>query len=129
MEKTMKQFLIVAILFYSGLSLAEEKKNDWQSTSLTDELIKKIQQAQLHYKECVITEMQKPDYSEQKSKTATEEIIKHCEPTLAKMREVYIEEKVPEVIADRHLKKMRIQTTRKLLQELMYREAAKAAGQ
>ncbi|NOQ36370.1 MAG: hypothetical protein GQ569_10835 [Methylococcaceae bacterium] len=125
----MKQFLIAAILLYSGISMAADSKNEWQATSLTEELIKKIQQSQLHYKECVIAEMQKPAYNELKSKSATEEIIKQCEPALGKMREVYLEEKVPEIIADRHLKKMRIQTTRKLLKELMFKEAAKAAGQ
>ena len=129
----MKQFLMVTILLYSGLLFAADKKtenkNEWQSTVLTEELIKKIQLAQRHYKECVIKEMQKPSYSEQESRQATEAIIKQCEPELAKMRKVYINEKVPEIIADRHLKKIRIQITRKLLKELMFKEASKKAGQ
>ncbi len=126
----MKQFLIAAILFYSGAALsADDKKNEWQGTTLTEEVIKKIQQSQHHYKECVVQEMQKPAYGEKGSKEATNEIIKTCEPELAKMRKVYTDEKVPGVVADRHLKKMRIQTTRKLLKEMMFREAAKKAGQ
>lgn len=125
----MKQFLILTLFFYSGLSLAAESKEEWQGTTLTEEVIQKIQQSQHHYKECVVKEMQKPDYSQQHSKEATGTIIKQCEPELAKMRQVYLDEKVPEVIADRHLKKLRIQTTRKLLQELMFMEAARQAGQ
>jgi hypothetical protein len=129
----MKQFLMVTILLYSGLLFAADKKtdnkNEWQGTVLTEELIKKIQLAQRHYKECVINEMQKPDYSKQESRQATEAIIKQCESELAKMRKVYIDAKVPEIIADRHLKKMRIQITRRVLKELMFQDAAKKAGQ
>ena len=125
----MKQFLIAALLFYSTLSLADASKNEWKATSLTEELIKKIQKAQLNYKECVIAEMQKPAYSKQTSKTATGDIIKQCEPALGKMREVYLKEKVPEIIADRHLKKMRIDITRRVLKQLMFAEAANRAGQ
>ena len=128
----MKQFLMVTILLYSGLLFAADKKtdnkNEWQGTVLTEELIKKIQLAQRHYKECVINEMQKPSYDKQESRQATESIIKQCESTLAKMREVYINAKVPEIIADRHLKKMRIQITRRVLKELMFQDAAKKAG-
>ena len=52
--------------------------------------------------------------------------MKQCENVLAKMREVYIAEKVPEVIADRHLKQMRLQTTRLVLQDMMFNEAARS---
>jgi len=44
------------------------------------------------------------------------------------MRTVYLDAGVPGVVADRHLKKLRIQTTRNMLQELMYIEAARKAG-
>jgi hypothetical protein len=47
---------------------------------------------------------------------------------LAEIRKVYTDAEVPGVVADRHLKKMRIQVTRNLLQELMYAEAAKKSG-
>jgi hypothetical protein len=42
------------------------------------------------------------------------------------MRDVYITEKVPEIIADRHLKQMRLQTTRLVLQDMMFNEAARS---
>jgi len=73
--------------------------------------------------------MQKPEYQTKESRVSTEAIIKHCEPGLAKMREIYIAEKVPEVIADRHLKQMRIQTTRTALQGMMFSEAARKSSQ
>lgn len=126
----MKQFLIIALLFCSGATFAKEKESEseWNSSSISEEVIKKIQQAQYHYKACVVEEMQKPVYSQQESRRATEAIIKKCEPTLSKMRSEYLEVKVPEVIADRHLRKIRIQTTRKLLQEMMFQEAARKSG-
>ena len=55
-----------------------------------------------------------------------EPIVKQCENGLAKMRDVYIAEKIPEIIADRHLKQMRLQTTRLVLQDMMYSEAARS---
>lgn len=135
----MKQFLLIAALFYSGLSFAgavapapapaAPAAEEWSGTTLTDALIEKIQAASYEYKTCAATEMQKPAYATVDVRQATESVIKQCEPVLAKMREAYLSEKVPAVIADRQLKKMRIQTTRNLLAELMFRDAARKAGQ
>ncbi len=41
------------------------------------------------------------------------------------MRQVYLEVKVPGVIADRHLKKMRIDITRRVLKQMMFANAAR----
>jgi len=73
--------------------------------------------------------MKNPDFAKLESRNATDAVIKQCEPTLAEMRKVYTDAEVPGIVADRHLKKMRIQVTRNVLQELMYVEAAKKAGQ
>ena len=123
-----KKIIVVSLLMYSGFTFAVESKSVWNATSLTPEVIKKIQLSQINYKKCVIKEMKKPGYQKIDSRQATGRIIKQCEPILGKMRTVYREVKVPGIIADRHLKKMRIQTTRKLLQELIFREASKKAG-
>jgi hypothetical protein len=134
----MKQFLIIAILLYSGLSLAESTasvapapaaEEEWNGSSLSDALIAKVQAASYEYKTCAATEMQKPDYANMDVRKATEAVIKQCELVLAKMRDAYLSEKVPTVIIDRQLKTMRIQTTRNVLAELMFRDAAKKAGQ
>ena len=102
-------------------------KEEWENTTISDETIAKIQQAKYNYKKCASDEMQKTDYQKQESRSATEAVIKACEPILGKMREVYLEENVPEVIADRHLKQLRIQITRDVLQNLMYAEAARSS--
>jgi hypothetical protein len=127
----MKQFLIIAVLFYSGLLVAAEPGSaaEWNDTTLNDALIAKIQAASYEYKTCAATEMQKPAYATMDVRQATDSVIKQCEAVLAKMRDAYLSEKVPAVIADRQLKKMRIQTTRNVLTELMFRDAAKKAGQ
>lgn len=124
----MKYPLFVALALAAGLAAAEEAKDEWNETTLKDETIQKIQQAQFTYKKCVVDTMQKPEYAKLESRNATDAIIRLCEPTLAEMRKVYSDAAVPGVIADRHLKKLRIQVTRNLLQELMYAEAAKKAG-
>jgi hypothetical protein len=124
----MKHYLFLVLMAFSSWTMAEEAKEEWNETSLTDETIQKIQQAQFSYKKCVMDAMGKPDYAKLESRNATDVVIKECEPVLADMRKVYTDVQVPAVIADRHLKKLRIQVTRKVLQEFMYAEAAKRAG-
>jgi hypothetical protein len=130
MEKTMRFPLFLILTIATGLAFAEEPKSEeWNATTLSDETIQKIQQGQFGYKKCVVDQMQKPDFAKLESRNATDAIIKLCEPTLGEIRKTYTDLGVPGEIADRHLKKLRIQVTRKVLQELMYAEAAKKAGQ
>jgi phosphatidate phosphatase PAH1 len=126
----MKKILLLPLLFLALPCYAEDAKKpeEWQNTTISDETIQKIQTAQYEYKKCVSDEMQKEQYTQQDSKSATNDVIKECEPSLTKMREIYTDEGVPEVISDRHLKQMRVQVTRNVLQSLMYSEAARAAG-
>jgi hypothetical protein len=126
----MKFALIAALLTLSQLAFAEESnKDEWNETTLSEETIQKIQKAQFTYKKCVVDAMKNPDFAKLESRNATDAVIRQCEPTLAEMRKVYTDAEVPGIVADRHLKKMRIQVTRNVLQELMYVEAAKKAGQ
>lgn len=124
----MKYLLIAALLMVTTVSRAEEASEEWNETTLKEETIQKIQQAQFTYKKCVVDAMKKPEHAKMESRNATDVIIRACEPTLAEIRKVYTDADVPGVIADRHLKKLRIQVTRNLLQELMYAEAAKKSG-
>ncbi|CAA9890299.1 conserved exported hypothetical protein [Candidatus Methylobacter favarea] len=125
----MKQILFLAILLSAAAAFANDPKNEWHNTVLTDATIKKIQDAKYQYKKCVGEEMQKSIYQQQESRMATEAIIKQCEPVLAQIRAVYLAEKVPDSVADRHLRQMRVQATRNALQGLMFAEAARKSGQ
>lgn len=125
----MKKILFLTILLSAVTAFADDAKNEWQNTTLSDATIKKIQDAQYQYKKCVGGEMQKSSHQQQEIHQATEEIMKQCEPVLSGMREIYLAEKVPGVIADRHLKQMRMQTTRNVLQSMMFNEAARKSGQ
>ncbi|MFA5983265.1 MAG: hypothetical protein WC782_04560 [Methylococcaceae bacterium] len=125
----MKKIFFLALLWPAFNALADDPKNEWHNTTLTEDTMKKIQASKYEYKKCVVEEMQKPAYRSLESRQATGDIIKQCEDSLSKMREVYLQEKVPEVIADRHLKQMRLQTTRTVLQEMMFAEAARKGGQ
>ncbi len=124
----MKHVLLLALLLGFNLANAKDVKNEWHATTLSDVTIKKIQQAQYDYKKCVITEMQKTGYLKIESRSATDAIIKQCEGVLSNMRQVYLDAKVPAIIADRHLKKMRITITRRVLKQLMFAEAANSAN-
>ncbi|MDO9048545.1 MAG: hypothetical protein Q7U66_12530 [Methylobacter sp.] len=125
----MKKILFLTVLLSAVTAFADDAKNEWHNTTLSDATIKKIQDAKYQYKKCVSDEMQKPAHQEQESRRATEEIMKQCESVLSQMREVYLAEKVPDIIADRHLKQMRMQTTRNALQGMMFGEAARKSGQ
>lgn len=125
----MKIFYFLIALLISTSALAEPANEEWQNTVLTDATIKKIQEAKYEHKKCVGEQMQKPAYLEMDSRNATDEIIKQCEPALAKIREIYLAEKVPGTIADRHLRQIRIQITRNALQGLIFAQAARKAGQ
>ncbi|MEN9756600.1 MAG: hypothetical protein RL755_787 [Pseudomonadota bacterium] len=123
----MKKLFLLPLLLFSVTLFAEPSANDeWENTTISDATIKKIQESKYAYKKCVADEMRKAPYQTQESRKATEAIVKQCESVLAKMRDVYITEKVPEVIADRHLKQMRLQTTRLVLQDMMFNEAARS---
>lgn len=120
----MKRLTMLVLLLVTAVAQAEE----WAETTLSEETIQKIQQAQINYKQCAVDAMRKPDYTKLESRQATDAVIRSCESVLADMRKVYTDVEVPGAIADRHLKKMRIDVTRKVLQQLMYVEAAKQAG-
>ena len=121
-------FLMGALLCINP-ALAETTGEAWQSSVLTEATIKKVQAAKNDYKKCVAEQMQKPAYLDMDSRKATEDIIKLCEPALSKMREIYLAEKVPGEIADRHLRQIRIQVTRNALEGLIFTQAARQSGQ
>jgi hypothetical protein len=125
----MKKIFFLTILLSSVVAFADDAKNEWQNTSLSDATIKKIQEGQYQYKKCVSAEMQKPSNQGGDSRRATDAIMKQCESVLSQMREIYLAEKVPEIIADRHLKQMRMQTTRNVLQGMIFAEATRKSGQ
>lgn len=125
----MKSLLFAGLLVFSMASLANDAKNEWHNTTLTEETIKKIQESKYKYNKCVVTEMRKIDYIKIESRHATDAIMLVCEPILGEIRKVYLEEKVPDVIADRHLKQIRTQTTRNVLQQMMLHEAVRKANQ
>jgi len=124
----MKKILFLSLLLFAGTALADDAKNEWHNTTLSDATIEKIQAAKYEYKKCVGGEMQKSAYQAQDSRKATEAIMKQCESSLSGMRVVYTDANVPEVIADRHLKQIRLQTTREALQGMMFSEASRKAG-
>lgn len=129
----MKKVFITSVLLFTSLlflavAKAETSADEWQNTTISDATIKKIQEAKYEYKKCISEQMQKPAYLDMDSRKATEEILKLCEPMLGKMRETYLTEKIPAIMADRHLRQVRVQTTRKLLQEMIFAQAGRAAG-
>ena len=125
----MKQILLTFLLSTSISALADDPKNDWHNTTLSDDTIKKIQAVKYQYNKCIANEMSKSNYAKQDIRKATDAIVKQCENLLSDIRNVYLTQKVPDVIIKRHLKQIRIQTTRNVLKQMMFAEAARKAGQ
>ncbi|MGZ8152561.1 MAG: hypothetical protein ACXW0Q_07090 [Methylovulum sp.] len=125
----MNKILFAACVLFATASFADDAKNEWHDTTLSEATIAKIQEVQFQYKKCVSDEMQKPGYQQIDTRNATDGIIKQCEPALTKIREVYTSENIPGSVADRHLKQLRVQTSRNVLQNLMFVEAARKSGQ
>ena len=123
----MNKYLLLVLCLTASSTYADDAKNEWQNTSLSDAVIEKIQAAKYDYKKCASDEMQKTVYQDIDTRNATDAIMKQCETILAKMREVYTQADVPEVIADRHLKQLRMQTTREVLQGMMFFSASRKA--
>lgn len=124
----MKKILFLSLLLSAGIAFSDDAKNEWHNTTLSDATIEKIQAVKYEYKKCVGGEMQKPANQNLDSRKATDAIMKKCDPVLTKMREIYAAAEVPDVIARRHEKQLRIQTTREALQGMMFSEAARKAG-
>ncbi|GFO71120.1 hypothetical protein BJAS_P0372 [Bathymodiolus japonicus methanotrophic gill symbiont] len=112
----------------TSVSTPEASAKTWNGTSLSDTTIKNVQEAKYAYSQCVYKEAQKKGYTKIDSRVATDAVIQQCEPDLAKIRTTFTDDGVPEVIADRFLRKTRVQMTRKILQSLMFAEAARKAG-
>ena len=127
----MKPFLFSLLLLSSAWAFAEETKpkDEWQNTTLSDEVIHKIQQAEYNYKKCMSDAIRKPEIAKLDSRKGTDTVVNQCESVLAENHKIYVDAGVPSVIADRQIKSIRIKTTRNVLQELMYNEAAKKSGQ
>ncbi len=121
-------FLLMSLLAAFQASAAEDQSNQWQATTLSDTTIKQVQQAKYKYMQCITREMQNAAYVGMDSRTATDKVMKKCESSLSNIRTVFSAEKVPATISDRYLKKTRTETARKILQQLMFAEAARKMG-
>ncbi|OQK18332.1 hypothetical protein AU255_11090 [Methyloprofundus sedimenti] len=100
----------------------------WNGSDLSDATIKQVQEDKYIYTQCVYKEAQKQGYQKIDSRVATDAVIKQCESDLTKIRTTFINAGVPKIIADRYLRKTRIEVTRKILHSLMFAEAARKAG-
>ena len=102
------------------------KKEVENTSALTEQSIKEIQQSKRTYLLCINDEMQKhlqSDARNMDSRHASDKVLKICEPTLAKIRTVFVAQNAPEAVANQYLKRTRTQTARKVLQEMMYASA------
>jgi len=124
-------FSLIYLLSFSAYAATEASANKgekWNGSSLSNEVISQVQQAKSTYKQCVYTEAQKKGYTKIDTRVATDAIMKQCEPSLGKIRAIFIKAGVPAISTDRFLKKTRVDLTRSILKSLMFAEATRKAG-
>ncbi len=128
----MKKALLFALCILSLPVLAEEKTQPsgatWNGSTLSEATIKQVQTDKYNYTQCIYKEAQKQGYQKIDSRVATDAVMKQCESDLSKIRSTFIDSGVPAVVADRFLKKTRIDMTRKILKSLVFAEAARKSG-
>ncbi|MDC9729769.1 MAG: hypothetical protein PSN04_10670 [Methyloprofundus sp.] len=118
----------ISLSSYAAANPPENKGKNWNGSAISNEVITQVQKAKSSYKQCVYTEAQKKGYVKIDSRVATDAIMKRCEPSLGKVRTIFINAGVPTVSIDRFLKKTRVDLTRSILRSLMFAEAARKAG-
>lgn len=113
---------------YAATNSPTNKGETWNGSSLSNEVITQVQKAKSTYKQCVYTEAEKKGYIKIDTRVATDAIMKQCEPSLGKIRTIFIDAGVPAISTDRFLKKTRVDLTRNILKSLMFADAARKAG-
>jgi len=130
MKKIIFSLIYALSLSITTLNAAPTANKDhaWNGSSLSDDVIKQVQSAKFDYKQCVYTEAQKTGYMKIDTRVATDAIMKQCEPSLSKVRAIFIKAGVPAIPTDRFLRKTRTDLTRSILKSLMFAEASRKAG-
>ncbi|SCN47263.1 hypothetical protein [methanotrophic endosymbiont of Bathymodiolus puteoserpentis (Logatchev)] len=128
----MKKALLLTLCVLAFPALAAEKTQPsgatWTGSNLSEATIKQVQTDKYNYTDCIYKEAQKQGYKKIDARVATDAVMKQCEKELSKIRTTFIGNGVPPIIADRYLKKTRIDMTRKILKSLIFAEAARKSG-
>ncbi len=125
----MKKLLTALLLLPTVLFAAKDKPAEWQGTSLSDATVEKIQAAKYKYNKCIVKALESQAKEKIDIREGAAKVVKQCETELSQVKTVYNAEKVPEAIIGRHMKQIRTQTTRNVLNQLMLIEAARKSGQ
>jgi flavorubredoxin len=126
----MKKFVLLSLILASSILYAGHNQgNEWQQTTLPDSAITHIQIAKSKYSQCIRGEIKNIVSANFDSRKATDMVMKQCEMLLTQVRQIFLDEKVPEQIADRYMKKTRTETARNTLKHLMFVDASKKMGQ
>jgi hypothetical protein len=128
----MKKALLFALCVLSLQTIAAEKTQPsgatWTGSDLSEATINQVQTDKYNYTQCIYKEAQKQGYQKIDSRVATDAVMKQCEKELSKIRSTFTNSGVPGIVADRYLKKTRIDMTRKILKSLIFAEAARKSG-
>lgn len=115
--------MLWVLCFWVIAASAGAGEEEWQESVLKAATLEKVYKIANQYQRCMVEQLQGQANAEQDSRALTDSILKKCEPQLSPMREVFTAEKVPVEMADRYLKKTRIQAARRLIREVMAAQA------
>jgi len=116
--------LILIVGFASATSLCAEEQ--WQTSTLSDEIIRKIQSETAEYHRCLGSEVKQFQQKRMDSRNAANLILKSCESKLLPIRETFLAQNVELAAANRYLMRKRHQAARKVLQSMMFAASQRA---
>lgn len=114
------------VLLLVSCSTPEEKQlpvKDKPVSPLSEETQIFINSAIKEYHLCLSKVAHKHRQNIKDARDTTQVIVTACEPKLAPIRKRLLGENMPEPIADRYLRRKRVQATRSILRQVMYMQS------
>ncbi len=121
MMKSLLTATMAGLFLLASLSCRADAK--WAPSTLSAGAIQKINSTTTEYRQCLDQAIQQQAGSRLDAGTLTDLILKRCEDRLTAIRQVFAEEKVPPLIADRYLRMKRVQGTRDVLRTIISAQA------
>ncbi len=116
---------VVCLLVSCSVSKQEKQlpvEHNWASP-LSEETQAYINSAIQKYHLCLSNAAQRQKNNIKDSRDTTQLVVTECEPKLAPIRARLLAETMPEPVADRYLRRKRVQATRSILRQVMYMQS------
>ena len=95
----------------------------WQPSTLDEKTLKKVDEAVLAHQKCLNEETRHHLKDPEDSRRVTDLILNACDGRLAPIKPAFQAEKVPDILAERYLRRKRSQAAQQVLRVVMSEQA------